>query len=254
MRGWSSEVAEYAEINHGVPREFCMPTRREILIKAGVASAAILGGRLQSAFAMASQPKTPVIFDVPRNSCDCHTHIFGDPQRFPFFVGRTYTPESASVVELQKMHRALHIDRVVVVQPSVYGTDNSCTLDAIPPIGTTARGVAVIGPQTTEAQLDEMHRRGIRGIRINLETSGIEDPSVAQATFQSRCRCNKASPQLAHPDLHKPGTHRRTQRRSLRLAQYRSSSITLAACSPLTVRTNPASTRCSLSSNPAKLT
>ena len=133
---------------------------------------------------MAAQPKTPVNFDVPRDSCDCHTHIFGDPQRFPFFDGRTYTPESASVDELQQMHRALDIDRVVIVQPSVYGTDNSCTLDAVRHIGPRARGVAVIGAQTTNAQLDEMHRMGIRGIRINLETSGIEDPSVARQRFK----------------------------------------------------------------------
>ena len=162
-----------------------MTTRREILKKAAAASAAILAGPVRSAFAMASQPKTPVNFDVPRDSCDCHTHVFGDPKRFPFFDGRTYTPESASAAELQKMHRALHVDRVVIVQPSVYGTDNSCTLDAIRQIGPTARGVAVIGAQTTETQLDEMHRRGIRGIRINLETSGIEDPSVAKQHFKA---------------------------------------------------------------------
>lgn len=161
-----------------------MPTRREVLMKTGIASAAIWGGRLPSAFALASQPKTPVNFDVPRNCSDCHTHVFGDPQRFPFFDGRTYTPESASVAELQKMHRALHIDRVVIVQPSVYETDNSCTLDAIRQIGPTARGVAVIGDQTTSAQLEQMHEVGIRGIRINLETSGIEDPSIAKQRFK----------------------------------------------------------------------
>lgn len=162
-----------------------MLNRRELLIQAGVASAAILAGRLPSSFAMASQPSTPVNFDVARNSCDCHAHIFGDPQRFPFFDGRTYTPESASVTELQQMHRALHVDRVVIVQPSVYGTDNSCTLDAIRQIGSAARGVAVIGAQTSSAQLDEMHRRGIRGIRINLETSGIEDRSIAKQRFKN---------------------------------------------------------------------
>ncbi len=162
-----------------------MPTRREILIQTATAGAAILAGRLQSAFAMASQPKTPVDFDVPRDSCDCHTHIFGDPHRFPFFARRTYTPESASVAEQEKMHRALHIDRTVIVQPSVYGTDNSCTLDAIREIGRSARGIAVIGDKITDAQLDEMHRVGVRGIRINLETAGVEDPSIAKQRFKA---------------------------------------------------------------------
>ncbi len=162
-----------------------MPTRREILIQTAVAGAAILAGRVKSALAMASQPKTRVDFDVPDGACDCHTHVFGDPHRFPFFDGRTYTPESASVAELERMHRALHIERTVIVQPSVYGTDNSCTLDAIRKIGPNARGIAVIGDQTTTAQLDEMHRRGIRGIRINLETAGVEDPSIAKQRFKA---------------------------------------------------------------------
>jgi len=162
-----------------------MPTRREILIQTAVAGAAILTGRTEEAFAMASQPKMRVDFDVPRDACDCHTHIFGDPKRFPFYAGRTYTPESASVAEQEKMHRALHIERTVIVQPSVYGTDNSCTLDAIRRIGPTARGIAVIDQKITEAQLDEMHRVGVRGIRINLETTGVEDPAIAKERFKA---------------------------------------------------------------------
>jgi predicted TIM-barrel fold metal-dependent hydrolase len=161
-----------------------MPTRRDILIGAGIAGAAILTGRLQSAFAMASQPATPVNFDVPRDTCDCHTHIF-DPLRFPFFAGRTYTPEPAGIAELERMHRALDVDRVVIVQPSVYGTDNSCTLDAIRQIGPAARGIAVIDDKITNAQLDQMHETGIRGIRLNLETGGEEDPLIASRRFKA---------------------------------------------------------------------
>ena len=96
----------------------------------------------------ASQPVTPVNFDVPPGACDCHTHIFGDPARFPFVPGRTYTPEPASVDEVRALHRALHTSRVVIVQPSVYGTDNACTLDAVSQLGSGARGVAVIDDNT----------------------------------------------------------------------------------------------------------
>ncbi len=71
--------------------------------------------------ATASQPSTAVTFTVPAGACDCHTHIFGDPQRFPFASGRTYTPEAASVAEMRALHRALRTTRVVIVQPSVYG-------------------------------------------------------------------------------------------------------------------------------------
>jgi predicted TIM-barrel fold metal-dependent hydrolase len=112
-------------------------------------------------------------------------HVFGDPQRFPFSPSRTYTPEPASVEELRKLHRALHTDRVVVVNPSVYGTDNSCTLDAVQHLGASARGIAVIDDKTPEAALDEMDRVGVRGIRINVETGGETDPAVARQRFHA---------------------------------------------------------------------
>ena len=128
----------------------------------------------------AAQPSTPVRFKVPSGACDCHTHIFGDPARFPFAAARTYTPESASVEEMRKLHHALHTTRVVIVQPSVYGTDNTCTLDAIRRLAPDARGIAVIDERTPDTALDEMHRTGIRGIRINLATVGQNDPEVGR--------------------------------------------------------------------------
>jgi predicted TIM-barrel fold metal-dependent hydrolase len=162
-----------------------MLTRRDVLIGAGTAGVALFVGVTSDVFAGASQPATPVNFDVPKGACDCHTHIFGDPQRFPYAVGRVYTPEQASVAEMRSLHRALHADRVVIVQPSVYGTDNSCTLDAIKQLGPGARGIAVIDEKTSEAVLDELHQGGIRGIRINLETAGQADPSVARRRLQA---------------------------------------------------------------------
>lgn len=162
-----------------------MLSRREILIGAGIAGMTTLATRVTTALAIASQPSTPVNFDVPKGACDCHTHIFGDPRRFPYAAGRAYTPESASIAELRSLHQALHIDRVVIVQPSVYGTDNSCTLDAIEQLGPSARGIAVIDGKTTDADLDQMHRSGVRGIRINLETAGEADPSVAKQRFKA---------------------------------------------------------------------
>jgi predicted TIM-barrel fold metal-dependent hydrolase len=129
---------------------------------------------------------------MPAGACDCHVHVFGDPQRYPFFSGRVYTPETASVAELRALHDALHIDRVVVVQPSVYGTDNSCTLDAIRQLGNRARGVVVIDANTPDATLDQMARNGIRGIRLNLATAGITDPTVALPRFQAAAERAKA--------------------------------------------------------------
>lgn len=145
-----------------------MLTRRELLVRAA------------AVFATASQPRTSINFAVPAGACDCHTHVFGDPRAFPFTPSRVYTPEPASVEEMRTLHRALHMDRVIVVQPSVYGTDNSCTLDALRQLGARARAIAVIDEATPDAALAAMDRAGVRGIRLNLETSGLVDPAIAR--------------------------------------------------------------------------
>src|SRR5215470_13505218 len=128
-----------------------MLTRRDALIGALGAGAMM---RANHSFAKAAQPSTQVNFDVPADACDCHTHIHGDVEKFPFFAGRVYTPGPASPEEMAALHKALHIERVVVVTPSVYGTDNSSSLFGMKARGVTARGVAVIDEKTAEAQLD----------------------------------------------------------------------------------------------------
>jgi predicted TIM-barrel fold metal-dependent hydrolase len=126
-----------------------------------------------------------VNFDVPAGACDCHTHIHGDPEKFPFFAGRVYTPEPASPEEMAALHKALHIERVVIVTPSVYGTDNSSTLFGMKARGATARGVAVIDEKTPESELEAMNQAGIRGIRLNLATGGTNDPNIGRQRFQA---------------------------------------------------------------------
>src|SRR6266496_1571067 len=174
-----------------------MVTRRNVLLAAAVMGFTALTRRVLPTFAAAS-PKvtpvnlTPVNFKVPAGACDTHVHVFGDTNRFPFIASRTYTPEPASVEEMQKLHSSLHTERVVAVQPSVYGTDNSCTLDAIKKIGSIARGIAVIDDKTSEADLDELHRAGIRGIRLNLQTAFQTDPDVARQRFQAAVKRIKA--------------------------------------------------------------
>src|SRR3978361_212292 len=157
-----------------------MLTRRGILL-ASIAAGMAMPNR--TVFATAAQPSTPVNFDVPAGACDCHTHIHGDPEKFPFFAGRVYTPELASPEEMTALHNALRIERVVIVTPSVYGTDNSATLFGMKARGVTARGVAVIDDTTSESALDAMAEAGIRGIRLNLATGGISDPNVGRARF-----------------------------------------------------------------------
>ena len=174
-----------------------MLSRREILIGAAAAGATTLIRGGATVFAKASQPSTPVNFKVPAGACDTHTHVFGDSRRFPFASPRMYTPEPASVAEMRALHRALHTQRVVIVHPSVYGTDNSCTLYGLKQLGASSRGIAVIDEKTTQAALDEMDRAGIRGIRVNLETVGQSDPGVSRQRFESAVDWIKG-----HPNWH----------------------------------------------------
>jgi len=89
------------------------------------------------------------------------------------------------VEELRSLHRALHMDRVIVVQTTVYATDNSGALDAMKQLGARARGVAVIDEKTPDSALADMNRAGIRGIRLNLETAGQTDPALGRQRFQA---------------------------------------------------------------------
>src|SRR5258708_17133063 len=127
--------------------------RREFVL--GAAAAGVLT-QPRFADAKASQPATDVNFDIPAGVCDCHTHIHGDPAKFPWFAGRTYTPEPALPEEMTTLHKALKIQRVVIVTPSVYGPDNSATIYGMAARGNDARGVAVIDDKTTDAELDRL--------------------------------------------------------------------------------------------------
>lgn len=153
--------------------------RREVLLALG--GVAAVGGAFPP-----PQPRTRVGFVVPRGACDCHTHIFGDAARFPFFEGRTYTPGAALPVHLKRMHKALRdVERVVIVQPSVYGTDNRATLWGMREMGgpRRARGIAVISAAaTTRAELRDMDRAGVRGIRLNATPVAPEQLRQALAT------------------------------------------------------------------------
>jgi len=158
-------------------------TRRELLI--GGLAAALSGPGAMRALASAAQPATPVSFGVPRDACDCHTHVFCDPRRFPFWSGRTYTPETATVNETRALHRALHVDRIVLVSSLVYGTDNSCMVDALRQLGHRARGIALIDDHLSDTELDALAHVGVRGIRLNFVDFGVPDKVIIRQRFQA---------------------------------------------------------------------
>jgi predicted TIM-barrel fold metal-dependent hydrolase len=153
-----------------------MLTRRGMLHAAGATGASFVAGR--PAGAAPSTVKTPVDVAVPPGACDCHVHVFGDPQEFSFAPDRVYTPPGASVDDLRALQAALGFERVVIVTPSVYGLDNSCTADAVRQLGDRARGVAVIDAATPASLLDELAAGGFKGARLNLETVGQANPDA----------------------------------------------------------------------------
>ena len=166
-----------------------MLSRRQGL---GLGLGSVVGLALGGPGARAQAPstvKTPVAIEVPPGSCDSHVHVFPDPAKYPFFDKRIYTPPVATADDLLGLQKALKLDRVVLIQPSVYGTDNSAHLDAIRQLGPArARGVAVIGAGTGMAELDTMHAVGMRGIRVNLETGGTTDPAVAKRILDTSAK------------------------------------------------------------------
>ena len=119
-------------------------------------------------------PRAPALA-LPPGACDAHCHVFGPQADFPFAPERRYTPVDAGKDRLFALHRHLGIDRAVLVQASCHGTDNRAMLDAIAASKGTVRGVAMVGPEVTEAELRALHEGGVRGVRFNFVAHLGED-------------------------------------------------------------------------------
>ena len=104
------------------------------------------------------------------NAADCHIHIYDS--RYPVDPKAKLRPSDASVADYRLVQKRLGTTRVVVVQPSTYGVDNRCMIDALRQFGPAARGVAVVNTQVTDAELQHLQAAGVRGIRFNLAQAG----------------------------------------------------------------------------------
>jgi predicted TIM-barrel fold metal-dependent hydrolase len=114
---------------------------------------------------------------APANACDCHMHIY-DP-RFPESNPRPGpNPKNATVQDYRLLQKRTGTTRVVVVTPRNYATDNRVTVDALLQLGQNARGIAVLHPTVTDAELKSLNDAGIRGVRFTLG-----DPSTAVVSF-----------------------------------------------------------------------
>ena len=109
---------------------------------------------------------------APANTADCHHHIYDS--RFPPDRNAKLRPENATVADYRLLQKRIGIARHVIVQPSTYGVDNRCLLDALRQFGrATARGVAVVNTNVSDAELKEMDAAGVRGIRFNMQPAGV---------------------------------------------------------------------------------
>lgn len=111
-------------------------------------------------------PKTPD-FAVPEGAVDAHCHVFGPADTFPYSPKRKYTPCDAPKEKLFALRDHLGFSRNVIVQASCHGTDNAALVDALKSAGQLARGVAVVSPDVTDAELKEMDAAGVRAVRFN---------------------------------------------------------------------------------------
>lgn len=111
----------------------------------------------------------------PSGAIDAHCHVFGPMARFPFSAKAKYLPDDAGPDALFALRDHLGFARNVIVQASCHGTDNRATLDAIAQSAGRARGVAVVDPAITDAELHALHRGGMRGIRFNFLKRLVDD-------------------------------------------------------------------------------
>lgn len=119
-------------------------------------------------------------FEVPMGACDCHVHVIGPQSQYPMVSDRVYTPPECGVDQLKIYLQQLKLARVVLIQPSFYGSDNTYQLLATQEIGSTARAVIVIDDKTSDRELAQMVSMGAQGVRMNLSTSGVLDPEIAR--------------------------------------------------------------------------
>ncbi|HEY3642113.1 MAG TPA: amidohydrolase family protein [Xanthobacteraceae bacterium] len=114
-----------------------------------------------------AQPRAPDVA-LPGGACDCHAHICGPAAVYPYGAERIYTPPDATIESYRRLLAVLGVERAVLVQPSVYGTDNRALLAALRATREGFRGVAVVEPTIAVRDVEALHRAGIRGVRLNL--------------------------------------------------------------------------------------
>lgn len=138
-------------------------------------------------------------------ACDCHAHIIGPISDYPMSQSRLYTPEAAGIADYKKLLSRLGFDRGILVQPSIYGTDNTCTAEALAALGPSFRGVAVVSTEGSREELLSLHKQGFRGARMNLVQKGGPEQekveSLAERLLELNWHLQIYAPGEILPDL-----------------------------------------------------
>ena len=144
---------------------------------------------------------TPPQFRLPPLSCDVHCHVF-EPG-YPHVSRPHYTFPEATLDQYLALCRFLGIERMVLVQPSFYGTDNRVLLNALERIGNRGRGVVMVDEDISEAELDRFHALGVRAVRLDL----FARASWSRADLQTYIlhMLDRARPRGWHIQFYTPG-------------------------------------------------
>ncbi|MGK7870903.1 amidohydrolase family protein [Falsiroseomonas sp. E2-1-a20] len=141
----------------------------------------------------------PALLQAPAGAADCHFHIYDS--RFPYNPTAALRPAEATVADYRRLQARIGTTRCVVVQPSTYGTDNRCLLDALRQLGPAARGIAVVAQDITDESLRSLDRLGVRGIRFNLARTGGTSPADMEVLAR------RVAPLGWHVQVHTLGDH-----------------------------------------------
>jgi 2-pyrone-4,6-dicarboxylate lactonase len=118
-------------------------------------------------------------------ACDCHAHVIGPHARYPLGSERVYTPPESTVADYRHLLPQVGVQRAVLVQPSVYGSDNRLLLDALATDTVNLRGVAVAPADVNDDTLRAWHAAGVRGLRVNLVDRHDRTPGLPLATLRA---------------------------------------------------------------------
>ena len=146
-------------------------------------------------------------FTSPDNACDAHFHVFGAPEEYPYAGQLRYQPPHAPLEDYLSLAQGLGLTRFVFVQPSAYGRDNQCMLDAMRNMNReVCRGIVDLEDDVSDTALADMHALGVRGIRINVSPVHAKQDGLREQMLPRILRWDARCAELGwHLDFLLPG-------------------------------------------------